>query len=96
MHDATIALRDEVRALIIETLMLTTPAGEIGDDRPLFGPGGLGLDSVDALQLVVALDKRYAIKLTDAEAARQVLRSVATVADAVLRRRSVPSAPAEP
>lgn len=41
------ALRGEVRVLIVETRMLTLPAEEITDDVPLFGPGSLGLDSVD-------------------------------------------------
>ncbi len=77
------ALRGEVRVLIVETLMLTLPAEEITDDVPLFGPGSLGLDSVDALQLVVALDKRFGLKISDAEVARRILGSVASVADAV-------------
>jgi len=61
---------------------------EIGDDRPLFGPEGLGLDSVDALQLVVALDKKYGVKITDQQVAQQVLRSVSTMAAAVTARET--------
>lgn len=76
-------LRNELRALLVETLMLPVPAEEIGDDRPLFGPEGLGLDSVDALQLVVMLDKKYGVKITDQQVAQQVLRSVTTMAAAV-------------
>lgn len=79
-------MRNELRALLVETLMLPVPAEEIGDDRPLFGPEGLGLDSVDALQLVVALDKKYGVKITDQQVAQQVLRSVSTMATAVLQR----------
>lgn len=79
-------LRAELKALMVETLMLQTPAAEIGDDQPLFGPGGLGLDSVDALQLVVALDKNYGLKITDAEAAKGVLHSVAAMAAAVAKK----------
>ncbi len=81
------ALATEIRALLVETLMLQTPAEEIGTEQPLFGPGGLGLDSVDALQLVVALDKAYGIKITDTEVARQTLKSVTTIAAAVQRQR---------
>jgi acyl carrier protein len=77
-------LRNEIRAMLVETLMLSVPAGEIGDDRSLFGPEGVGLDSVDALQLVVALDKKYGVKITDQQVAQQVLRSVATMAQAVM------------
>ncbi len=76
----------ELKTLLVETLMLQTPAAEIADDRPLFGPEGLGLDSVDALQLVVALDKHYGLKLTDAEVAKGVLQSVATMAAAVSKK----------
>jgi acyl carrier protein len=79
-------LRNEIRALLVETLMLPTAAEEIGDDRALFGPGGLGLDSVDALQLVVALDKHYGLKISDQEVAKQTLQTVATMARAVWSR----------
>lgn len=85
-----VELREELRGMLVETLMLPMPAGEIGDDRPLFGPEGLGLDSVDALQLVVALDKKYGVKITDQQVAQQVLRSVATMAEAVLAKLQTP------
>jgi acyl carrier protein len=79
------ALLNELKALLVETLMLQTSAAEIADDQPLFGPGGLGLDSVDALQLVVALDKNYGVKITDQEAAKGILNSVASMAVAVAK-----------
>ncbi|MBM3901603.1 MAG: acyl carrier protein [Verrucomicrobia bacterium] len=82
-----VALRSEIRALVLETLMLSTPADDLTDERPLFGPEGLGLDSVDALQLVVAIDKKYGLKMTDQEVARATLRSVATISEAVARNR---------
>ena len=69
--------------MMVENLMLQVAKEEIGDDLPLFGPGGLGLDSVDALQMVVALDKKYGIKILDPEMARVVLQSVASIAAAV-------------
>jgi acyl carrier protein len=76
-------LKAEVKRLIVENLMLQTSADQIADDQPLFGPGSLGLDSVDALQLVVALDKNYGLKVPDPEAAKKLLQSVNTIADAV-------------
>ena len=82
------ALREEVRGMVVEALMLPMAASEITDDRPLFGPDGLGLDSVDALQLVVALDKRYGVKITDQQVAQQILRSVATMSEAVAVHRA--------
>ncbi|MFM7215500.1 MAG: phosphopantetheine-binding protein [Verrucomicrobiota bacterium] len=80
-----VALKSEVRALVLETLMLSIPAEDLTDERPLFGPEGLGLDSVDALQLVVAIDKKYGLKMTNQEVARATLRSVATISEAVAR-----------
>lgn len=76
-------LRSKIKDLIVRELMLKIGATEIGDNQPLFGPGGLGLDSVDALQLVVALEKEYGVKIPDPNAARQVLSSVASIAAAV-------------
>lgn len=77
----------QLKAMLVEDLMLSLTAEEIGDVQPLFGPGGLGLDSVDALQIVVALEKRFGLKIPDAEAARTVLKDVATMADAVRQGR---------
>lgn len=73
----------EVKRLLIENLMLPKSPDEIAEDAPLFGPGGLGLDSVDALQIVVALDKNYGLKIADPQAARSVLASVTTIATAL-------------
>lgn len=63
--------------------MLQIPAEEISDEQALFGPGSLGLDSVDALQLVVALDKNYGLKVPDPEAAKTILHSINSMAQAV-------------
>jgi acyl carrier protein len=81
--DNTTTLKQDIRRLMVENLMLQVGPEEIGDDQPLFGPGSVGLDSVDALQLVVALDKAYGLKIADSESARQILQSVNTIADAV-------------
>jgi acyl carrier protein len=76
-------LKGQIKRLLVENLMLQISAEAIGDDQPLFGPNGLGLDSVDALQLVVALDKNYGLKLSDAEAARKTLQTVNSIAAAI-------------
>jgi acyl carrier protein len=86
------ALKLEIKQLLIENLMLQITAAEIGDEQPLFGPGSVGLDSVDALQLVVALDKKYGLKIQDAEAAKQILQSVQSIAMAVVEHRAHPDA----
>jgi len=86
--DNSNTLKNDVRRLMVENLMLQVSAEEIGDDQPLFGPGSVGLDSVDALQLVVALDKNYGLKVADPEAAREILKSVNTIAEAVARHQA--------
>ena len=81
--EASITLKEQIKNLMVENLMLQVSPAEIGDELPLFGPGSLGLDSVDALQLVVALDKQFGLKIRDPEAAKAILRNVNTIAQAV-------------
>jgi acyl carrier protein len=88
MEDAT-DLKERIKTMMVENLMLQVTAAEIGDDLPLFGPGGLGLDSVDALQLVVALDKNFGLKVADPAVAKVILQSVNTIADAVQKKQAV-------
>jgi acyl carrier protein len=85
MDDAN-ALREKIKGLMVENLMLQVAAADIRDDQALFGPGSLGLDSVDALQLVVALDKTFGLKIPDPAAARQILQNVNTIAEAVQQK----------
>jgi len=73
----------EIKKMLVENLMLQVGAEEIGDDQPLFGPGSLGLDSVDALQLVVALEKNYGVKISDPQAAKKTLQTVSNIAAAI-------------
>ena len=86
--DNTTAIKHDIRKLMVENLMLQIGPEEIGDDQPLFGPGSVGLDSVDALQLVVALDKTYSLKIADPEAAKKILQSVNTIAEAVAKHQA--------
>lgn len=78
-----VEIKSRIKALMVENLMLQIDAGEIGDDLPLFGPEGLALDSVDALQLVVVLDKNFGLKISDTEVARKTLHTVNSMAAAV-------------
>ena len=79
-------LKRQIKDMMVAELMLQQGADEIADDAPIFRPEGLGLDSVDALQLVVALEKKFGLKLPDADAARTVLRDVNSIAAAILSR----------
>ncbi|MEO7297508.1 MAG: acyl carrier protein [Verrucomicrobiota bacterium] len=81
-------LKQQIKTIMVENLMLQVSAAEISDDQLLFGPGSLGLDSVDALQLVVALDKNFGLKIPDPGAAKEILQSVNTIAAAVEKNRS--------
>lgn len=86
------ALKERIKQLMVENLMLQVAPGDIADDLPLFGPGSLGLDSVDALQLVVALDKNFGLKIRDPEAAKQILQNVGSITEAV-RQHTASSTP---
>jgi acyl carrier protein len=88
MNDST-ELEANIKQMLVENLMLKVGALEIGDDQPLFGPGGLGLDSVDALQLVVALEKNYGLKLSDTEVARKAMQTVNTLASSIKEYQSL-------
>jgi len=76
-------IRKEIRTLVVSNLMLQVEEEEVAYDQPLFGPGSLGLDSVDALQIVVALDKTYGLKISDPQTAQGILKDVDTIARAV-------------
>ena len=86
MND-TDQLKAEVKKLLIDNLMLQQRADEITDDVALFGPGGLGLDSVDALQLVVALEKNYGLKIADPAAAKETMANVNSIVAAILKNK---------
>ncbi len=79
-------LREELKEKIIEQLNLEEfSVSDIKDDDALFGDG-LGLDSIDALELIVMLDKDYGIKLTDPKEGKKVFKSIAILADYIAER----------
>lgn len=73
---------------IIDALNLEgmTPE-QIGNDEPLFGEG-LGLDSIDALELIVILDKNYGIKLASPAEGKAIFKSINCIADYVQKNRT--------
>ena len=81
-------LLQRLKVMMVDELMLQVTPEEIGDHTPLFGPEGLGLDSVDALQLVVTLEKHFGLKMSDGEAAKGILHSVSTIAAEITSRES--------
>lgn len=73
-------LRQKIKEVMVEELMLDQSPSEITNDILIFGGGGLGLDSVDALQLVVGLEKHFGLKIGNSDAAKGILESVETIA----------------
>ena len=78
--------------MLVKNLMLQTTAEEIGDDLPLFGPGGLGLDSIDALELVVSMEKTFGVGVPNSEVAKKVLRTVNSIHDYIMEKSQRPAA----
>jgi acyl carrier protein len=76
-----------VKNLIIQRLKLVELTPEMIDrDAPLFGEG-LGLDSIDALELVLGLEKEYGVIIPDAEVGKRVFQSVRTIAQYILEQK---------
>lgn len=76
------ALKTELKQLILTECDLDITPDEIGDDEPLFGKASrLGLDSIDGLQISVALQKRFGLRIGDSKVMRRILVSIDTLAD---------------
>lgn len=82
------ALKLELKEKIINILNLEDVAVEdVNDNDPLFGDG-LGLDSIDALELIVMLDKDYGIKLSDPKEGKAIFESIETMAQYISEKRT--------
>lgn len=81
-------LIEQIKLQIIEALNLEgmTP-DQIDDNAPLFGDEGLGLDSIDVLELIVLMEKNYGIRLSSPAEGKEVFQSVAVMADYVSKNR---------
>ncbi|PHQ62163.1 MAG: acyl carrier protein [Maribacter sp.] len=81
-------IKQELKEKIIEQLNLEDiSVDEIADKDPLFGEG-LGLDSIDALELIVMLDKDYGIKLADPKEGKKIFESIETMADYIVAHQT--------
>ena len=82
-------LEQELSEMIIETCRVAGPLPlEITPDAPLIGPDSpYGLDSLDAVEVVVAVQKKYSLRIDSQESSRQVLQSLRTLADYIRRHR---------
>lgn len=80
-------LAEQIKKQIIEVLNLEDiTVADIDNNAPLFGEG-LGLDSIDALELIVLLEREYGIKLTNPAEGKAIFQSVATIAGYVAKNR---------
>ncbi len=80
-------LIENIKHLILQRLKLADMTPEmIETDAPLFGEG-LGLDSIDALELVLGLEKEFGVIIPDAEVGKKVFQSVRTIAQYVLEEQ---------
>ncbi|SRR6266404_8827528 len=80
-------LRSRIKEMLVKNLMLQVTAEQITDDLPLFGPNGLGLDSIDALELAVSMEKTFGVGVPNSEVAGRALRTVNTIHDYILENR---------
>jgi len=82
-------LINELKTKIIEALNLEDlTIDDIDTDAPLFGDEGLGLDSIDALELIVLLEKNYGIKITDPKQGKEIFQSVGVMAKYIEANRT--------
>jgi acyl carrier protein len=87
MAEVNSELIEKLKQLIITRLKLADMTSEmIETDAPLFGEG-LGLDSIDALELVLGLEKEFGVVIPDAEVGKKVFQSVRTMAQYVLDQK---------
>ena len=83
------ALIAELKQKVVEALNLEElSAEEINENTPLVGADGLGLDSIDALELIVLLDKEYGIRLSDPKQGKEIFYSIATMAEYIQKNRT--------
>ena len=87
-----VTLRNQVKDLLVSGLRLTVSASEIADEAPIFGQTsegqGLGLDSIDALELVVLVEEKFDITIPDEDVGKRAFASVAALADFIVEAKA--------
>lgn len=88
MTTAIHELIDDLKRMIVDVCEKDIDAAGIADDELLFGPDArLELDSLDALQISMALQKRYGVRLADSKETRRIMASIATLAEFLASRK---------
>ena len=81
-------LSEQLKKIIIEELNLEDiEISEIDDNDPLFGDEGLGLDSLDAVELVVLIQKHFGVEIKDMEEGKVALASISSLVDFIKNRK---------
>jgi acyl carrier protein len=86
--DGQDTLAGQVKAAIVRCLRMPITPEEIADDMPLFGEG-LGLDSIDALEIVLELQRTFHVEISDEEVGKRALRSVGTIVGFIEASREI-------
>ena len=86
-------LKREIKELIMSTLSITdVNPDEVDDEKPLFGgENALTLDSVDAIEIIMAIQRTYGIRIADQNLARQVISSINSIAGFITEQQSNPT-----
>lgn len=84
------ALRDALKALVVEVCQLDDPAESIDDDEQLIA-GRLDLNSLDAIEIAAAVDYGYQVRIEDVRGARSIMRSIRSLADHIAQEKGWPT-----
>jgi len=87
MPESSAALKEEIKRAIVRSLRLPMAPEDIGDGVSLFGEG-LGLDSIDVLELVLEIERTFGVSISDEQTGAKVLRSVNSIADYITAARN--------
>ena len=90
MADGTTTLEEQVKAALVRCLRMPIRPEEIDAEMPLFGEG-LGLDSIDALEIVLELQRSFGVVVTDEQMGQRVLRSVRSIVEFIGASRVEPA-----
>jgi len=80
-------LKEQVKKQIVQFLNLSVSPADIKDEEPLFGEG-LGLDSIDSIELIVLLSREYGIDIKDPKEGRKILTDINTMVDYIEKHRT--------
>ena len=87
MSDSSANLKEEIKRAIVRSLRLPMAPEDIADDISLFGEG-LGLDSIDVLELVLEIERTFGVAIADEQTGARVLRNVNSIADFIAASRN--------